>query len=204
MFIANEDRAMELKLSGLVVYDVNSPDTGRPVQLIWLDNDTELTKLTYPAIIISNHGITYDAERAHSGLVNLTYTPEGFPTYDPTTTANPYWCYAPIPFMINYQIEVVAENNKHSTFLQAVLSGPDYLSRRFGYLEIPEDGTIRRLELAAGPDMQSTRDGDGKRLFHSVYAVQVATELLPKQIVQYQQVQTVHNDISFLPINDES
>jgi len=195
MFIANEDRAMHAKLSGLVVYDVNAPDAGRPVQLIWLDNDTEVTKLTFPAIVVSNQGLAYDAERASAGLVNLTYTPEGFPSFDVANDDSPYWSQVPIPFMINYQIEVIARNNKHATFLQAVLAGPDYLSCRYGFLEIPEDGSIRRMELAAGPDMQPTRDGDGKRLFHSVYAVKVTTELLPKQILQYQKVQTVHNDI---------
>jgi hypothetical protein len=200
MFIANEDRAMHAKLSGLVVYDLNAPDTGRPVQLIWLDNDTEITKLTYPAIVVSNQGIVFDAERANGGLINYTYTPEGFPTYDPTTANNPYWSQSPIPFMINYQVEVIAQNNKHSTFLQAVLAGPDYLSARYGFLEVPEDGTIRRLDLVGGPDMQSTRDGDNKRLFHCVYAMAVSTELLPKQIFQYQQVATVHNDIFQLPL----
>lgn len=196
MFIANEDRAMKAKLSGLVVYDINAPDAGRPVQTIWLDNDTEVTKLTFPSIVISNQGMTFDAERAMGGLIQYTYTPEGFPTYDiEGGAANPYWSQVPIPYMINYQIEVIARNNKHATFLEAVLSGPDYLSCRFGYLVIPEDGTIRRLDLAAGPDFQPTRDSDGKRLFHSVYAVKVSTELLPKQILQYQQVQTVHNDI---------
>lgn len=196
MFIANEDRAMHAKLSGLVVYDVNAPDSGRPVQLIWLDNDTEVTKLTYPSIVVSNQGMTFDAERASGGLIQYTYTPEGFPSYDIEGGAeNPYWSQVPIPFMLHYQVEVLARNNKHATFLEAVLAGPDYLCCRSGYLVIPEDGTIRRLEVGAGPDFQPTRDSDGKRLFHSVYAIDISTELLPKQILQYQQVQTVHNDI---------
>ena len=54
MFIFNEDRAIKDKFSNLVVQDVNAPDFGRPVQVIWLDADVELVNLTYPCIVICN------------------------------------------------------------------------------------------------------------------------------------------------------
>jgi hypothetical protein len=206
MFIFNEDRAMKLKFSNLVVEDVNAPPYGRPVQCIWLDNDIELTNLTYPSIIIANVGISYDPERAISGWKQLEYTPEQFPMWsgdgDTDVTNSPYWAFSPIPYNIDYQIEVLARNSKHSTFLSAVLCGPDYLSIRHGYLAIPEDGTVRRLTLMAGPERQNTHDADDKRLFHSVYTVRVSTELLPEQIETYTKVQTVDTTVFNLPNNN--
>jgi hypothetical protein len=203
MFIFNEDRAMMEKFSGMVVQDVNAPDTGRPVQVTWLDNDTELVDLTYPSIIICNVGLSYDAERASSGWSQLPYTPEGFEQWindsNLDVTNSPYWAFTPIPYNIDYQIEVLSRTNKHSTFLSAVLSGPDFLSVRHGYLAIPEDGTVRRMDLMSGPERQSTHDTDDKRVFHSIYSVRVSTELLPIEVNKYLQVHTVINTISVLP-----
>lgn len=199
MFIFNEDRAMEKKLEGLVVPAVNSPDTGLPVTNLWFNNDIELNNLTYPAVVICNKGITKDPERESRGWVQLPYTPEGFKPWDNPTnvTESPYWAQAPIPYNIDYQIEVLARTNVHATYLRAILAGPDYLPARFGYLEIPEDGTVRRLDLNAGPTEVDTRDSDGKRLFHAAYAVRVSTELLPQQIEAYYKVQTVETTINY-------
>lgn len=203
MFIFNEDRAMMQKFSNLVVQDVNAPDQGRPVQTIWLDSDTELTNLTYPSIVICNTGLSFDPERAASGWFQLPYTPEQMSNWitdaDMNVSDSPYWAFTPIPYNIDYQIEVLSRNNKHSTFLAAVLSGPDFLSVRHGYLAIPEDGTVRRMDLMAGPERQNTHDADDKRVFHSVYTVRVSTELLPFEINSYMKVQKVVNTVTQLP-----
>jgi hypothetical protein len=203
MFIFNEDEAMKVKFSGLVVNDVNAPDSGRPVEVIWLDSEVEIQNLTYPSIVICNTGISFDPERASSGWFQLPYTPENFDQWISDNiedvSSSPYWAFTPIPYNIDYQIEVLSRSNKHSTFLTAVLSGPDYLSVRNGYLAIPEDGTVRRMDLMAGPERQNTHDADGKRIFHNVYTVRVSTELLPFEIESYLQAQTVVNDITVLP-----
>lgn len=203
MFLFNEDKAIKQKFSNLVVTDVNAPDVGRPVQVIWLDSDVELVNLTYPSIIIANTGISFDAERAHAGWAQLPYTPENFPDWitddNNDVTNSPYWAFTPIPYNIDYQIEVLARNNQHSTFLSAVLAGPDYLSTRHGHLVIEEDGTVRRLDLMAGPERQNTHDTDGKRVFHTIYTVRVSTELLPVEISTYSKVMTVVDTIEILP-----
>lgn len=203
MFLFNEDKAMKQKFSNIVVTDVNAPDTGRPVQVIWIDSDVELTKLTYPSIVIANTGMSFDAERAHSGWAQLPYTPENFSDWitddNNDVTNSPYWAFTPIPYNIDYQIEVLARNNQHSTFLSAVLAGPDYLSTRHGYLTIEEDGTVRRMDLMSGPERQNTHDSDGKRVFHTIYTVRVSTELLPIEINAYSKVTTVVDTIEILP-----
>lgn len=203
MFIFNEDRAIKDKFSNLVVQDVNAPDFGRPVQVIWLDADVELVNLTYPCIVICNTGISYDPERAASGWFQLPYTPENFTTWatdsDLDVDDSPYWAFTPIPYNIDYQIEILTRNNKHATFLAAVLSGPDFLSVRHGYLAIPEDGTVRRMDLMSGPERQNTHDPDGKRVFHNIYTVRVSTELLPVEIDTYSKVQTVNTTVVDIP-----
>jgi len=199
VFIFNEDRALKEKLSGLVVDDVNALSTGRPVEVLWLNGDIELNNLTFPSIVICNKGITRAQERESRGWTQLPYAPEGFKLWDNYTdvTESPYWSQAPIPYNVEYQIEVLARTDVHSTYLRAILAGPDYLPARFGYLEIPEDNTIRRLDLDAGPTEVSSRDSEGKRLFHSAYAVKVSTELLPQQIEAYNKVQSVETEIRY-------
>lgn len=199
MFIFNEDRAMKEKLQGLLVTDVNAPTTGRPVEVLWLNGDIEMNNLTYPSIVLCNVGIERAVEREQRGWVQLPYTPEGFKPWDNITdvTESPYWSQAPIPYNVNYQIEVLARTDVHATYLRAILAGPDYLPSRFGYLEIPEDGTVRRMDLSAGPTEVDTRDSDGKRLFHAAYAVSVSTELLPQQIEAYAKVQSVTTEITY-------
>jgi hypothetical protein len=202
MFIFNEDRAVMAKFQNMVVSDDNAPDTGRPVQVTWLDADVELANLVFPAIVISNTGITYDPARAHAGFFQLQYAPEGFAHWAVDTTEvsqSPYYAQTPIPYNINYQIEVLARTNRHASFLTSVLSGPDFLHTRYGYLSISEDGTIRRMDLTSGPERQSIHDSDGKRLFHSVYSINVSTELLPQEIESYSKVQTVIQDITLIP-----
>lgn len=199
MFIFNEDRAIRKKLEGLVVTDANAPADGRPVEVLWMNNDIELNKLTYPSIVICNLGIERAVEREQRGWMQLPYTPEGFKSWDNYTdvTESPYWSQAPIPYNVNYQIEVLARTDVHATYLRAILAGPDYLPARFGYLAIPEDGTVRRMDLSAGPTEVDTRDSDGKRLFHGAYAVKVSTELLPQQIEAYAKVQSVETEITY-------
>jgi hypothetical protein len=94
---------------------------------------------------------------------------------------------------------VLSRNNQHSTFLSAVLSGPDYFSTRHGYLAIEEDGTVRRLDVMTGPERQNTHDADGKRVFHTIYTVRVSTELLPIEINTYSKVTEVVDTITILP-----
>lgn len=203
MFLFNEDEALVAKLSGLVVQDTNQPADGRPVQVIWALPDDDFVALTYPCIRIQNNGLSFDETRAASGWFQLPYTPEGFPQWIENSpadvTTSPYWAFTPTPYSIDYQIQVMSRNNQHATFLAAVLAGPDYLSERHGYLVVGPDSTIRRLDILSGPERESMKDNDGKRLFVSTYLIRVSTELLPQQIYSYNKVEEVDIDLSVLP-----
>lgn len=203
MFIFNEDEAIAEKLSGIVVQDSTNPANGRLAKVIWANPDDDLVNLTYPCIRVQNNGLSFSQERAAAGWFQLPYTPEGFGQWISNTntdvTTSPYWAFTPIPYNIDYQIQVMCRNNQHATFLTAVLAGPDFLSERHGYLSVGADATVRRLDILSGPDRESIKDNDDKRLFVSTYLVRVSTELLPQQIYSYNEVTTPIVDLTVFP-----
>jgi hypothetical protein len=60
----------------------------------------------------------------------------------------------------------------------------DMLNPKFCYLDVPQDGTVRTMQVIGGPnsDMVSDAGGPGsgtkKRLFRDTYRVRVFTELV--------------------------
>jgi hypothetical protein len=73
----------------------------------------------------------------------------------------------------------------------------DRIPARFGFLTIPEDGTVRRLDLLGGPELVDTRDEDGKRLFRREYLISVSSELLASVAAQYAQATSVALDFEY-------
>lgn len=182
-WLLNEDRAIKAKLAGLTVQDVNAPASGRPVKVRFRLPEVELADVDFPMVVIEHAGITKDEEREHRGTTRLGYTPEGLPPVD-----GGYRTEFPIPYNIDYQISVYSRKIQHHMALVATLAQHDRLPARFGYLEVPEDETIRRLDLVGGPELESSHDGDDKRLFRATYVVRVSSELTD---IEAQQVFTV-------------
>lgn len=203
-WLLNEDAAIKAKLGGLSVTDVNAK-AGRPVAVRFRLPETELADMTYPSVIIEHAGLYLDNEREHRGHIHLPYAPEGYASWDtPNEPAtSPYLTDFPLPYNIDYLISVYSRKIQHQMTLRAALAAPDRIPVRFGFLEIPQDNTVRRLDSLGGPDLQSYHDGDGKRLFRDAYRVRVSSELLPSQIETFTKVtQTVinvrHNDTKAL------
>lgn len=197
-WLLNEDAAIKAKLQGLTVTDVNAPTAGRPVAVRFRLPETELADLTFPSIIIEHAGLYVDNEREHRGTgVRLPYAPEGFDLWatpeDPSTS--PYLLdQFPIPYNIDYLVSLYSRKIAHQMTLRAALASFDRIPGRFGFLEIPQDGTIRRLDLLGGPDLQAYHDGDNKRIFRDAYRVRVSSELLQSQVYTVTKVlQTVIN-----------
>jgi hypothetical protein len=61
----------------------------------------------------------------------------------------------------------------------ANLATEPYLPYHFGYLNIPQDGTIRTMLLMGGPEIEYGKDKDDKRLFRATYMVRVVSEIVP-------------------------
>jgi len=220
-FLLNEDRAIKKKVQGMKVHDTNEPTGGRVVESRFVTPETELADVSYPLILIFYQGLSRASEREHRGPTVLPYTPEGAvydeplmvrdhehnwvewdPTVDFDPTISPWHVQDhPIPYNIDYRIEIRARYQQHLVDLVGQLAIVNRLPERFGYLEVEEDATVRSLDLLGGPVMlEASRDNDGKRLFRAAYAVRVAAELdvyATTQIHKY--VETVDIDLYALP-----
>lgn len=190
-WILNEDGALKSKLTGL---SVSQEGTTLPVGVRFTVPEDEYADFTYPLITLTHASIERDPEREIRGYVQMSALPEGM---DPAL--GPYFADYPVPYNIDYQIVLYTRLIEHRTVLVATLATFDYLPERFGYLQVPEDDTVRRLDLLGGPELNSGRDSNNKRLFTATYRVRVSTELfllgLPTTFPDVQTV-SVHVDDS--------
>lgn len=170
-WILNEDAALKAKLSGLTVTGAALVDP-IPVDVRFIVPEDEYSDLTFPLITITHAQIERDPEREIRGYTQLSALPEGL-----DYSQGPYFADYPVPYNIDYQIVLYTRLVQHRTLLTAQLALFDYLPERFGYLQIPEDQTVRRLDLLGGPELNSGRDSNNKRLFTATYRVRVSTEL---------------------------
>lgn len=186
-YILNEDKALKAKLQGLKVTDANAPTAGRPVTVRYRLPEDEQADLTFPLIVIDRSAISPATDREHRGKVALMYTPESVATWNTAVEnydTSPYVVDFPVPVDIQYQISVLARKEMHIVDLTAKLAQQDRLPYRFGFLAVPEDGTVRSLFVDGGPEFAPTKDGEGKRLFQAQYAIRIPTELLPATITR--------------------
>jgi O-succinylbenzoate synthase len=148
--------------------------------------EEELADVSYPLLVIERSRISIDHEREHRGRTALTYTPEEIPDWNAdalTLSKSPYVMDYPIPYLIEYQITAYCRKEQdHRMPIVSTLAQQDRLPARFGYLEVPQDGTIRSLFLEGGPEFSQTTDSNDKRILTASWVVQVATELNPVQV----------------------
>lgn len=201
-WIFNEDEALKKKLQGLRVSATNAAQ-GQPVRAYFRLPETELSDLAYPCLIIEHASILKDSSREHRGRIRLPYAPEGSALWDDPNLASgsldpslsPYISDFPIPYNIDYIVTLQSRKAQHHFALVGALAAIDRLPARFGYLEIPQDGTVRNLEIIGGPDLTSDKDDDGKRLFTATYRVRVSTELAASEIAVFSKVTEVDHTI---------
>ncbi|MBD0734062.1 hypothetical protein [Streptomyces sp. CBMA29] len=177
-FLRNEDAALKQKLTGLVVHDATSGTGGRRVAARFRSPEYELADATYPLAIIEHTRVARDPEREMRGHIKVGYSPEGYPAWVDYAdrAASPYYSESPIPLNIDYEVNFYTRKSQHLIELTAALMGFDRLSERFGYLEIPQDSTVRRLDVLGGPDFSESQDELGKRLFAATYVLRISSE----------------------------
>lgn len=177
-FLVNEDAALKLKFQGLVVHDATSGTGGRKVTVRFRSPEYELADATYPLALIEHARIARDPEREMRGYIKVGYSPEGYPVWvdyaDPA--ASPYYSESPVPLNVDYEVNFYARKSQHLMELTGALMAFSRLSERFGYLEIPQDSTVRRLDVLGGPDFSDSQDELGKRLFTATYVLRVSSE----------------------------
>ncbi|MEU1816091.1 Ig domain-containing protein [Streptomyces roseifaciens] len=192
-FLVTEDRALKQKLQGLLVHDATAPPTGRKVVVRYKNPEYELADSVYPLILLSHTRISKDEEREARGVVQVQYAPEGYATWpdmaDPSKS--PYLAEMPIPLNIDYQVDAYCRKELHLIELIDQLITYHRLPHRFGYLAVPEDGTVRRLDLLGGPDFYESKDELGKRLFCATWAIRVSAEVFLYDILTLTPAQRV-------------
>lgn len=195
-FLENEDRALKLKLQGLCVHDATS-GVGRPVTVRFKNPEYELADSTFPLVLLSHTSISKDEERENRGFISVHYAPEGYPRWPDIMNPadSPYWSEVPIPLNIDYQVDVFTRKQTHSIELTAELMQFDFLPPRFGYLDVPQDGTVRRLDLLGGPDYYESKDDQGKRIFSMSWSIRVSSEIFLYDIREFTPVQRVLLDV---------
>jgi hypothetical protein len=191
-------------LQGLQVTDTNAPG-GRIVPVRFRLPETEVADLTFPLIVIDHDGWYPAPEREHRGYIQLPYAPEGFNPWwadtGPATTTfqpsdSPYWSFIPIPYNLDYYVTVYTRiMHEHTIPLVSQLAAYDRLHPKFAFLDVPQDGTKRTLQLLGGPSLIAEYDNNGKRFFQIKYKIRVFSELVP-QIAQYPKVTSMNIDLS--------
>lgn len=182
-WILNEDAALKVHLQGLTVSDANASPAGRSVTVRYRSPKDEFSELKFPLILIEHLNMSRDTDREHRGHIQLPYAPEGLDAwylktdteFDPLQS--PYYMDFPIPYNIDYQISLYTRDVLHQLPLVAQLAQVDRIPERFGYLEVPQDGTTRSTYLLGGPEFDYAQDADGKIVFRVTYVLRVATEL---------------------------
>lgn len=202
-WLRNEDASLKFKLQGLLVNDPNAPNGGRLVKVRYRLPETELANLDYPIIVIEHVGLFPAPEREHRGYIQYPYAPEGYApwwregvdlSYDPSLS--PYRQYFPLPYNFDYQVTLYARNMpEHVQPLVAQLATENYLPYHFGYLNVPQDRTVRTMQLLGGPEFTQSKDNDGKRRFEVRYRVRVFSELVPP-ILPIVPATDIHVDLS--------
>lgn len=176
----NEDAAIKAKLQGLSVDDANAPAGGIKVAVRYRAPDDGYADQTFPLIVLDRVDSVVDPSRAHAGYVQIPYAPEGYRSYPgaPGRAGSPYWSEFPIPMFLDYTVTLLARRAQHLTQLLTKLTAFDYLTPRYGYLVVPQDATVRRLDVVAGPETDAVKDEQGKRLLRAVWRIRTTAELI--------------------------
>jgi hypothetical protein len=107
----------------------------------------------------------------------MPYFPEGADTSEQCITE------FPIPVYLDYQITTWARQPRHDRQIMANMATGQRIPLRYGYLVVPEDNTVRRLDFL-GFAKKDTTDENGKRLFSNAYTVRISAEILPAVLNQ--------------------
>ena len=194
-WLLNEDAALKFKMQGLTVTDMTSGDLPggvREVPVRFRLPMDELVNLTFPSILIEFQQMVWASPRQHSGQIQLPYAPEGMTHWWPDgdtaypVGGSPYWTREPLAVWLFYQVTLYSRLQRdHQRPLEAALSQPDYLPLLDGYLNVPQDGTYRRLDVTGGPNRGYARydpselgQGDQKRVLFTTWQVRVSSEML--------------------------
>lgn len=102
-----------------------------------------------------------------------------------------------VPVTLMYQISTYARSALHDRQLTSKILRRVAPFRR-GFIEIPEDGTVRRFDLVSwgNSDLLDGEAGYRKRIFRKVYTINMSAEIPASDLVGVKQVASVVGNIT--------
>jgi hypothetical protein len=185
-----ESSALKAKLSGISV-----PRPGgdpRRVRTYFRYPD-EQTERIYPFITIEFMSMQLARDRAHSAqMVPIDYWPSEYATFAEYAEAHNLtewtgrvgsseavmWH----PYNMLFQISVHSRDPIDAMYLDGQLIGTHYIPDRWGYLDIPEDGSCRwldRLEMRTANYIEGNPQAMNQTVFRTIYTVSVNAHVPP-------------------------
>lgn len=170
-FLLAEDAALKRKFEGLKVTIPRERDVG-----VWFNwPNKELANVDWPFITITLVDVIKAGHREHSGSpFELDYKPHNFEDTLTGAIVADDW---PTPYDLYYTITTWAKDPRHDRQLLTRILGDRALApHRMGYLEIPEDETVRRLEVISMNDFTG-RDSNNDVEYRRALTLRVESEL---------------------------
>lgn len=208
-----EDEALKAKLSNITVAAPRSSGgggvlPGRKRVKTWFRMPETEKERDYPYITISLVDIVFAADRAHSAqIAPIDYWPSEYATFAEYAAANdiPYdaanqyaeavWWH---PYNLFYEVTTHARTAQHDREITARLMQTSMLPDRWGYLQVPADGSERHLvrEGWSQADFYEGVGADSKRVFRKVYSISVTADMPPENPFLYYKVLQVAGTLS--------
>jgi hypothetical protein len=218
-FLLAEDAALKARFSTLTVSD--DRNNARPVQVFFRYPENE-TERNYPFVTIEMIDLVHAKNRQHSetqvvypktGIPNrqkfldgpdaLKYWPSrvsDMETVTGTDTGDPEFIVSNefVPVDLLYQVSTFTRSALHDRQLSAQMLSTITPFRK-GFIDVPEDGTIRRLDLLdwTTADLLDSEAGYRKRIFRKIYTLQMSAEIPSVDMYGLQQVTSVITTTGF-------
>lgn len=205
-FLLAEDAAVKARFSAISVSDDRDGERIAKVFFRYPEGETEKQ---YPFITIEMIDLVHDTTRQLSEMYYyygtteaasarpdyLDYYPSTYTTQD-LSDLDPgvdfFRMDSFVPVILVYQITTFARSALHDRQLTSKILRRVMPFRR-GFIDIPEDGTIRRFDLAgwSTADLLDQESGFKKRIFRKVFTVQMTAEIPTNDLRTIRRVEDV-------------
>lgn len=204
-FIIAEEKALHEKVSDLKVYDPRTPQ-GAYVKAWFRFPEGERIN-EYPYITVTGpiamteardrvHSITYPEATLWPSETDDVYASQ-LVVGDPHAVDKVMTHMRFIPYYLTYQVSTYARNYLHDRQMTLQLMRVRKLPYRYGWLYVPEDDTLRQLDLLSWqPADQLEQASDGLKTIHrKIWTVQITAHVAPFDLQRLYRVQEVLVDI---------
>jgi len=206
-FLFAEDNALKLRFSNIFVND--DRNNSRPLNVFFRYPEKETEKY-YPFITLERVAIAHATNRQESERFyyytgdsssprsEFAYFPSELNSAEVAALANGgrLRMEAPVPVNITYLVTTYARNPIHDVQITATMLRSIIPFRR-GFIEIPEDGTVRRLDLLQWQqsDITDQEAGQRKRIFRKVFTLVMNAEIPTSELSAVFAVDQVNGEI---------